>query len=511
MAFTPGSPTQVSVTGTVIIADDVRIQDSSGNALDSVAGALKVVISPGASTASLQSTGNTSAASIDGKTPALGQALAAASIPVVLTASQLSAITPPTTLTIIQPTGTNLHATVDNFPSTIAVSNFPATQPVSGTVTATQGTSPWVVSGALTDTQLRASAIPVSAASLPLPTNAATSALQTSGNTSLSSIDGKTPVLGQALAAASVPVVLTSAQLSTLTPLSTLTDTQLRATPIPISGTIATGGLTDTQLRATAVPVLAAQSGTWSIGVTSSVIPTGASTSALQTSGNASLSSIDSKTPALGQALAASSVPIVLTSAQLSTLTPLASITVTQPTGTNLHTVIDSSTLPTGAATSANQTNGTQRTLITDLVGNLQPSGDSATRVIFVRPSDGTNNSVIKAASTIPVLTDPAIVVTQSPNYILLTASAPSSATVGVTAATAVTLPSNLKGAAFVNTSANAISLALGGGTAVLNSGITLTANGGSFLMTSDLLVTGIVSAIASAASSNLSIQVFTL
>lgn len=34
-----------------------------------------------------------------------------------------------------------------------------------------------------------------------------------------------------------------------------LTDTQLRATPVPISGTVATGGLTDTQLRATPVPV----------------------------------------------------------------------------------------------------------------------------------------------------------------------------------------------------------------------------------------------------------------
>lgn len=35
-----------------------------------------------------------------------------------------------------------------------------------------------------------------------------------------------------------------------------LTDTQLRATPVPVSGTVtATGPLTDTQLRATAVPV----------------------------------------------------------------------------------------------------------------------------------------------------------------------------------------------------------------------------------------------------------------
>ena len=34
-----------------------------------------------------------------------------------------------------------------------------------------------------------------------------------------------------------------------------LTDTQLRATPVPVSGTVTTGGLTDTQLRATPVPV----------------------------------------------------------------------------------------------------------------------------------------------------------------------------------------------------------------------------------------------------------------
>ena len=56
-------------------------------------------------------------------------------------------------------------------------------------------------------------------------------------------------------------------------------------------------------------------------------LPTGAATSALQVTGNASLSSIDGKTPALGQALAAASVPVVLTAAQLSTLTPLSTVT----------------------------------------------------------------------------------------------------------------------------------------------------------------------------------------
>src|SRR3990167_8594456 len=45
------------------------------------------------------------------------------------------------------------------------------------------------------------SAVPVSVSSLPLPTGAATAARQDTGNTSLSSIDGKVPSLGQALAA----------------------------------------------------------------------------------------------------------------------------------------------------------------------------------------------------------------------------------------------------------------------------------------------------------------------
>lgn len=67
---------------------------------------------------------------------------------------------------------------------------------------------------------------PVSASALPLPTGASTSAEQVTTNASLTSIDGKTPALGQALAAASVPVVLTAAQITTLTPLSTVAATQ---------------------------------------------------------------------------------------------------------------------------------------------------------------------------------------------------------------------------------------------------------------------------------------------
>lgn len=149
----------------------------------------------------------------------------------------------------------------------------------------------------------------------------------------------------------------------------------------------------------TAIP--ATQSGTWNINNVSGTVslPTGASTSALQTSGNTSLSTIVTNTTHLAQGsttsgqtgdlqLAATTTaaptyttgqtnPLSLTTAgalrtdSSGTTQPISgSVTVTQATGTNLHAVIDSGTiaatqsgtwninnvsgtisLPTGAAT----------------------------------------------------------------------------------------------------------------------------------------------------------------
>jgi len=100
-------------------------------------------------------------------------------------------------------------------------------------------------------------AIPVFASSIPLPLGAATSANQTTiighvdgieallttidtdtGNiaTSVASIDTKTPALGQALSASSLPVVLTAAQLSTLTPVAAITGFATSANQTTIIG-----------------------------------------------------------------------------------------------------------------------------------------------------------------------------------------------------------------------------------------------------------------------------------
>jgi len=109
---------------------------------------------------------------------------------------------------------------VDDNGSTLSVDDGGGSLTVDGTVAVSGSVA---VTGPLTDTQLRATALPVSAGSLPLPSGAATSANQTTANSSLSSIDGKVPALGQALDAASVPVVLTASQVTTLTPPAAIT------------------------------------------------------------------------------------------------------------------------------------------------------------------------------------------------------------------------------------------------------------------------------------------------
>ncbi|HUR99864.1 MAG TPA: hypothetical protein VMZ26_17505 [Pyrinomonadaceae bacterium] len=110
----------------------------------------------------------------------------------------------------------------------------------------------------------------------------ATAANQTTGNASLASLDGKFSSLGQKTMSASAPVVIASDQ--------------------------------------SALP--SSQSGTWNITNVSGTVslPTGASTAALQTTGNTSLSSIDGKLNSLGQKTSANSVPVVIASDQTVTI-----------------------------------------------------------------------------------------------------------------------------------------------------------------------------------------------
>jgi len=141
----------------------------------------------------------------------------------------------------------------------------------------------------LTDTELRATAVPVSG-TVTANLSATDNAVLDTIDTSTAAVNTKTPALGQALAAASVPVILPTATITTLTP------------PAAITG-FSTAARQDTI-----------------IGHVDDI-------EGLLTTIDADTGSIDTKTPALGQALAASSVPVVLTAAQVTTLTPPAAIT----------------------------------------------------------------------------------------------------------------------------------------------------------------------------------------
>lgn len=175
-------------------------------------------------------------------------------------------------------------------------------------------TAPISVTGPLTDAQLRASAVPVSAASLPLPTGAATEAKQDDGNGFLANIDGAladtivnigSPI---PVSAMTMGVSDSNGNISTLllaqsgALYTTMGAEEARGNAIPNNAVmigaadpsqnviainadsggnlIVTGPLTDTQLRATAVPVSAA----------SLPLPTGAAT-------ESTLSTLNGKIP----------------------------------------------------------------------------------------------------------------------------------------------------------------------------------------------------------------------
>lgn len=181
----------------------------------------------------------------------------------------------------------------------------------------------------------------VSVSSSALPAGASTAALQTTGNTSLSSIDGKTPSLGSATKANSSPVVLASD--SQYIGISIVAQSQA----ITVAGTVTTvpsgaaqavsiiSGVGGVSVTATLASGGAAQA----VSVLTSVLPTGAATSANQTtiisafsnvtvnthavtvaslplpSGaatEATLSTLNGKVPSQGAAVKASSLPVVL-------------------------------------------------------------------------------------------------------------------------------------------------------------------------------------------------------
>lgn len=266
------------------------------------------------------------------------------------------------------------------------------------------------VSGSfLTDTQLRASAVPISAASLPLPTGAATSALQTTGNSSLgslaSTIDSN---LNLRVDVAAVGGLAQAVDVSHgVSGLGTI------RVELPTDGTGRVNLGAGSQLVGKVGIDQTTPGTTNRVDVGVSALPTGASTSALQTTGNTSVGSIDTKTPALGQALAAASVPVVLTAAQITTLTPLSTVTVTDGAGA-MNVIVDSATLGTvtvsdgagamntivDSGTLTAVTSITNAVTVTDGAGAMNVIVDSATLgTVTVSDGAGAMNTIIDSGT----------------------------------------------------------------------------------------------------------------
>lgn len=149
-------------------------------------------------------------------------------------------------------------------------------------------------------------------------------------------------------------------------------------------------------------------------------------------------------------------------------------------------------------------------------IGGILPLTNSST--VKSQLQDNTGAAITLGqkvmASSIPVTIasdQSAIPASQSGTWIIstktdLSPAAPATDTVGVTSATAVASNASRKGLVIVNVSVNKVSFGMAGNTAVLNSGITLYP-GGTWVMDEYTFDTGAVTAIASAASSVISIQ----
>lgn len=280
------------------------------------------------------------------------------------------------------------------------------------------------------------------------------------------------------------------------------------------------------------------------VTVIASALPTGAATEAKQDTGNNYLLSIDSKMNSLGQKTKALSMPVVLASnsdplpvTQSGTWTVYLATesieigTVDQGTPAAYTDrwpvqIADSSGHLSGVSangavwTIAVDGNGHTQVLaatgevlanLRDASGhtlNIQTTGalDSNTAMIAGTATATGNGASNAGTQRVTIANDSTGTISISKTA--LTPSSPTAATVGVTSAQVVATNSSRKGLILVNTSVNTISIGLGT-TAVLNSGITLYP-GGTFQMDEFCYTTGAVNAIASAASSNLSIQEYT-
>jgi hypothetical protein len=271
---------------------------------------------------------------------------------------------------------------------------------------------------------------PVSAAALPLPAGAAT---ETGHLAAIDTATARIPAQGQALAAASTPVVLTAAQVTTLTPPAAITgfatETTLGAVKTAvelIDNAVSGAGFNVTQQGGVAVSLNAGvrDTGTQRVTIaTNDVVPvTGTFWQATQpVSGTVTTTPPANASTNLAQ--------IVGTAADVNSGVKSAGtlrvvLATDQPALTNkLLVTPDSVALPANQSVNAAQFGGTNVSTGTGAGGAGIPrvtvSNDSA-----IKLWDGTNTTTVKAASTAAAFTDVAATVDIRPGGVLPVAAA---------------------------------------------------------------------------------------
>jgi hypothetical protein len=328
------------------------IFDSAGNSLSSTGGSLNVNVTNPASTVRIEDTSGNALNSTSG---ALNAFITNTSLAVTQSISPWVVSGTVTALQGTSPWLTSRNWTLSNSTDSVNVGNFPSTQAV------TQGTSPWVVSGTVTANQGGSWTVA-----------ATQSGTWTTDRTwTLSSATDSVTIAG------TVSVSGTVAVTQSTSPWVTSRNWTLSSGSDSVSA-VQSGTWTVQQGGA---PWSVSQSGTWTVRVEDS------SGNALNSTSNALNTFITNTSLAVTQ----SGMWSVGRTWTLSNSTD--SIAAVQSGTWNLNNITGTITLPTGAATSANQTNGNQQTQIVQGGNTAAVTAGSALKVdgsAVTQPVSGT-------------------------------------------------------------------------------------------------------------------------
>jgi hypothetical protein len=257
-------------------------------------------------------------------------------------------------------------------------------------------------SGGLTNTELRASAVAVSAASLPLPSGASTEATLAALSAKVTAVNTGAVVL--AAGAAAIGSVSVTGSVTVTGP---LTDTQLRASAVPVSGPLTdaqiratalpvSGPLTDTQLRATAVPVSGPLTDTQlrasavPISVAALPLPSGAATEATLSTLNGKVTAVNTGAVTISAALPAGTNAVGLV-------------------GGKTASIKDTTVVSTSPAYTAGDAVGAKRTIanaltavgtgILESIQLMDRANQSLGLVIYIFDADPTNATITDNAA----------------------------------------------------------------------------------------------------------------